>query len=176
MNKRSRAGTGVVAAICVCFGFGCSEKTQARSSVPDAVLTWADMATHARGTFEVKLTPQPPEDKAEDASLGRMIIDKKFHGDLEATSKGQMLTTGTALKVSAGYVAIEKVTGTLHGRTGTFVLQHSGTITRGHSQLTVTVVPDSGTGQLAGIAGKMMIIVTDGRHSYAFEYTLPETD
>lgn len=133
------------------------------------------MTTHANGTFEVKLTPQASDDKAADASLGRMSIDKQFHGDLEATSTGQMLTAGTAVKGSAGYVAIERVGGTLHGRSGTFVLQHTGTMTRGAPQLTITVVPDSGTGQLVGLAGKMTINIADGKHSYEFEYTLAET-
>jgi hypothetical protein len=121
------------------------------------------MTTHAKGTFEVKLTPQAP---------GRMSIDKQFHGDLEATSKGEMLTAGTSVKGSAGYVAIEQVSGALHGRTGAFVLQHSGAMTRGVPQLTVTVVPDSGTGELEGLAGKMTIDIADGKHSYEFEYTL----
>jgi hypothetical protein len=132
------------------------------------------MATHASGTFEVKLVPQAADDKAEEATLARMTIDKQFHGDLEATSKGQMLSAGTAVKGSAGYVAIEKVSGTLHGRSGSFVLQHSGTMTRGVPQLSVTVVPDSGTGQLVGITGQMAIKIADGKHSYEFEYTLPE--
>jgi hypothetical protein len=132
------------------------------------------MAAHATGTFEVKLTPQPPEDKAEGSTLGRMSGDKQFHGDLEGTSKVQMLTAMTDVKGSAGYVAIERVTGTLHGHTGSFVLQHSGSSNRGTTQLSITVVPDSGTGQLVGIAGKMTITITDGKHSYDFEYTLPK--
>jgi hypothetical protein len=132
------------------------------------------MTTCASGTFEVKLNPLVLDDNAEDATLGRMSIDKQFHGDLDATSKGQMLTAGTGVKGSAGYVAIERVSGTLHDRSGTFVLQHSGTMTRGAPQLTITVVPDSGTGQLAGLAGKMAIKIADGKHSYDFDYTLPE--
>jgi hypothetical protein len=127
---------------------------------------------HASGTFDVKLTPQT--DSA-DATLGRMTIDKQFHGDLEGTSKGQMLTGMTEVKGSAGYVAIEKVSGTLKGRTGTFILQHTGTMNRGVPQLTITVVPDSGTGQLAGLAGNFSIKIADGKHSYEFEYTLPES-
>ena len=121
-----------------------------------------------------KLTPQPPEDKAEGSTLGRMSGEKQFHGDLEGTSKGQMLTATTDVKGSAGYVAIERVTGTLHGRSGSFVLQHSGTLTKGAAQQSITVVPDSGTGQLVGIAGKMTITIADGKHSYDFEYTLPK--
>ncbi len=129
---------------------------------------------HATGTFEVKLNPAS-HDKSEDTTLGRMTIDKQFHGDLEGTSKGEMLSAGTSVKGSAGYVAIERVSGTLNGRRGTFVLQHSGTMTRGAPQLTITVVPDSGTGQLVGLAGKMGITIADGKHSYDFEYTLAET-
>jgi hypothetical protein len=130
------------------------------------------MTTHASGTFEVKLTPLALDDKAADATLARMSIDKHFHGDLEAAGKGEMLSAGTAVKGSAGYVAIERVIGALHGRTGTFVLQHTGTMTRGAPQLSVGVVPDSGTGQLAGLAGKMTIQIADGKHSYNFEYTI----
>ncbi len=132
------------------------------------------MALHASGPFEVKIVPQTPDGKFEDATMGRMTIDKQFHGDLEATSKGTMLTAMTETKGSAGYVAVERVSGTLHGRSGTFALQHSGTMTRGVPQLSVTVVPDSGTGQLVGLTGKMTINITDGKHSYDFEYTLPE--
>ena len=130
------------------------------------------MTIRARGTFEVRLTPQAT-DEAEGTPLGRMSIDKQFRGDLEGTSRGEMLSAGTPVKGSAGYVAIERVSGMLHGRRGSFVLQHSGTMTRGAPRLTVTVVPDSGTGQLAGLAGTMAIEVADGRHSYDFEYTLP---
>ena len=133
------------------------------------------MTDRANGPFEVKLTPQPQEPGG-DATLGTMLINKQFHGDLEATSQGQMLTAGTGVKGSAGYVAIEKVSGMLHGRHGSFVLQHSGTMTRGTPQLTITVVPDSGTDQLAGLTGKMAISIVDGKHSYGFEYSLPEGD
>jgi hypothetical protein len=133
------------------------------------------MMNRATGTFEVKLNPQKLADGAADAALGRMSIDKQFHGDLEAVSKGEMLSAGTGVKGSAGYVAIERVSGTLQGRGGAFVLQHSGTMTRGAAQLSVTVVPDSGTGQLAELAGKMTINIVDEKHFYDFEYTLAET-
>ena len=129
------------------------------------------MTNHATGTFEVKVTPQ--SDDKSDASLGHMSLEKQIHGDLEATSKGQMLTAATDVKGSAGYVAIERITGTLKGRSSSFVLQHSGTMTRGTPSLTITVVPDSGTGQLAGLSGTMQITITDGKHSYDFDYTLP---
>lgn len=131
----------------------------------------AGMPVHVSGPFEVKLTPQ--EDKT-DPGISRMVIAKQFHGDLEATSAGTMLAAGTAVKGSAGYVAIEVVTGTLKGHHGTFVLQHSGTMTRGAPQLSITVVPDSGTDGLVGLTGKMTIDIAEGKHSYDFEYTLPE--
>lgn len=130
------------------------------------------MTTRASGTFEVKMSPQAPDEGVPEAGIGRMLLDKRFAGDLEATSKGQMLAAGTAVAGSAGYVAIEQVTGTLAGRSGTFVLQHSGTLTRGAPQLTVSVVPDSGTGGLQGLTGTMQIIIDEGRHSYVFDYTL----
>ena len=133
------------------------------------------MTARATGTFDVKLAPQAPDDKSADVAIGRMSIDKQFHGDLEGTSKGQMLAAMTDVEGSAGYVAIERVTGTLQGKSGTFVLQHSGTMTRGEPQLSVTVVPDSGTGGLVSLTGKMAIIVADGKHSYELEYTLAPT-
>lgn len=126
----------------------------------------------ARGTFEVKLSPQ---DQGADTPVGRMQIDKQFQGDLAGTSKGQMLmASSSSVKDSAGYVAIEKVTGTLNGRRGSFYLQHNGVMTRGVGELTITVIPDSGTEQLAGLQGKMNIIIAEGKHSYEFEYTLGE--
>jgi hypothetical protein len=131
------------------------------------------MSKQANGTFEVKLNVQTDE-KVGDPTVGRMSIDKQFHGDLEATSKGQMLSTVTEVKGSAGYVAIERVTGTLQGRAGSFSLQHTGTMNRGVPELSVTVIPDSGTGQLVGLTGKMNIIITDEKHSYEFNYTLPD--
>lgn len=131
------------------------------------------MSKRASGTFDVKLTPK---DQGADAPVGGMTIDKEFHGDLSGTSKGQMLlASSSTVKNSAGYVAIERVTGTLHGRRGTFYLQHSGTMTRGAGDLTITVIPDSGTDQLAGLTGRMNIIIApDGKHSYEFDYTLPD--
>jgi hypothetical protein len=132
--------------------------------------------TLASGPFEVHLTSEREGDPEKGVTLGRVSIDKQFSGDLEATSRGQMLTAMTQVEGSAGYVAIELVSGRLHGRSGTFVLQHSGTMARGAQRLSVTVVPDSGTDQLVGIAGKMAInIDEDGKHSYDFEYTLGET-
>jgi hypothetical protein len=128
--------------------------------------------TKASGTFEVKLNPQ---DQGADMPVGRMEIDKQFQGDLAGTSKGQMLMASSgSVKDSAGYVAIEKVTGTLNGRRGSFYLQHTGVMTRGVGELTITVIPDSGTDQLVGLRGRMNIIIAEGKHSYEFEYTLGE--
>jgi uncharacterized protein DUF3224 len=134
------------------------------------VLAFQSVATHASGTFDVKLTPQPMV--VNEDGLARMSIDKQFHGDLEGTSKGEMLSAGTNVKGSAGYVAIERVTAMLAGRRGTFVLQHTGTMNRGTPGLSITVVPDSGTGELAGIAGNMSITIDNGKHFYDFEYML----
>jgi hypothetical protein len=127
------------------------------------------MAARATGTFEVKLHPQSPDE----SGVGRLTIDKQFHGDLEGTSKGHMLAYTTEVQGSAGYVAMERVTGTISGRTGSFVLQHSATMTRGEPLLVLTVVPDSGTQALAGLSGKMAITIVDKKHFYEFEYTLP---
>jgi len=166
----------VITGICLLLGFGSAAYAQTQSRIPDTVQKEVVPMTHASGTFEVKLTPQKPDNKeAESANLGRMSIDKKFSGDLEATSKGEMLSAMTDVKGSAGYVAIERVNGKLHGRNGTFALQHNGTMTRGAPELSITVVPDSGTGQLVGLAGKMTIKIAEGKHFYEFDYTLPET-
>ncbi len=127
------------------------------------------MANRAVGTFEVKMAPQKPED---DSGVGRMTLDKQFQGDLEATSRGQMLAFMSGVKGSAGYVAIERVVGTLDGQSGSFTLQHSGTMTRGVPTLSVTVVPDSGTDELLGLAGQMTINVDASGHAYEFEYTI----
>ena len=143
-------------------------------AVAPATQSQSTMTTRATGTFEVKLNPLDSYDKADDSPMRRMSIDKQFHGDLEATSKGEMLSAGTAVKTSAGYVAIERVSGTLNGRNGTFVLQHNGIMNRGTPQLTVTVVPDSGTGELVGLSGRMTIVIEGGEHSYEFEYSTSE--
>jgi len=131
------------------------------------------MTRHASGTFDVKLIPQSDEDIS-DPTIGRMSLDKQFHGDLQAGSRGQMLAVHGDAKGSAGYVAMERVIGSLHGRSGSFALQHSGTMTRGEPHLVITVVPDSGTGELVGLAGTLMIDIVDGKHFYAFDYTLAE--
>jgi hypothetical protein len=129
------------------------------------------MSGTAKGTFEVKTTPQPAA--SDDTGIARLLLDKQFHGDLEAISKGQMLGAGNPAKGSGGYVAIEKVTGTLNGRKGSFALQHSGSMANGVPNMNVSVVPESGTDQLTGISGKMSIDIKEGKHFYTFDYNLP---
>lgn len=171
MNKRSRVAAVIAVSICVFAGVGAFAYAQTRSGVQGAVKKETQTLTHATGEFEVKMTPQPADDKA---GVGKFSLDKKFHGDLEGTSKGEMLAIMTSVEGSAGYVAMEQVTGTLNGRSGTFALQHTGTMTRGAPQLSVTVVPDSGTGQLLGLSGQMTIKIESGKHSYEFDYRLAE--
>jgi Protein of unknown function (DUF3224) len=126
----------------------------------------------ATGSFEVTMSSPPPYDSADGVDLGRTTGHKQFHGGLEATSEVEMLGARTAVKGSAAYVAIERVVGSLAGRHGSFVLQHSGTMTRGALQSTIAVVPDSGTGELKGIAGTMTIEVVEGKHLFTFDYRL----
>lgn len=131
------------------------------------------MSHVARGSFQVQLQAQGEPATADGVSLGRTSLDKTFEGDFVGTGHGEMLSAMTAVKGSAGYVAIERVSGTLQGRRGSFVMQHSGTMTRGAPQLSITIVPDSGTGELAGIAGVFKLEITGGKHLYEIEYTLP---
>jgi Protein of unknown function (DUF3224) len=193
MKNRSEAGVGAslarfvliavmaLAVICIISGVGNSATAgpefvvhaQAQAPVPSVAQEEKTVAEHAAGPFDVKVEAQGEADKGDGSTLGRYSLDKQYHGDLEGAAKGTMLTAGTDVKGSAGYVAMERVTGTLKGRSGSFVLQHSATMTRGEPQLSITVVPDSGTGQLVGIAGKMNIIIAAGKHSYEFDYTLP---
>jgi hypothetical protein len=159
-RKKQAAIASAIAAIGI--GAFCSWTARAENVEHKPVM-------HAKGSFEVKLSPQPG-----DTPIGRMSLDKQFHGDLEASSKGEMLAAQSGVKGSAGYVAIEQVTGTVQGRHGTFFLQHSGTMDRSVPQLSVTVIPDSGTGELEGLTGRMTIDIADGKHLYDFEYTLPQ--
>jgi len=130
------------------------------------------MSSVAKGSFTVEMKPQGEPDGADGVSLGRLFLDKRFEGELSATSHGQMLTAMTPVQGSAGYVAIERVTGTLHGKRGSFVFQHTGTMSRGAQQLSITVVPDSGTGELTGLAGTFRLQIVEGRHLYEFDYQL----
>ena len=132
------------------------------------------MTKHASGAFDVKVTPQKPDNPdAEHAGLSRMSLNKQFHGDLDAESTGEMLSVISEVKGFAAYVALERVKGTLGGRSGGFVLQHRATMNRGEPQLSITVVPDSGTGALTGLTGTMNIRIENGKHFYDFDYTLP---
>jgi hypothetical protein len=130
------------------------------------------MSQTVEGNFTVKLISQPAQSEAAGDAIGRMLLNKQFFGALEATSTGQMLALRTAVEGSAGYVAMEWVVGTLAGRSGSFGLQHSGTMARGSMRLSVSVVPDSGTGALAGLSGTMEIMIEGGQHRYRFEYQL----
>jgi Protein of unknown function (DUF3224) len=193
MKKQSGTGAGAglrrlaliavlaPAALCILSGVGNPARAglgfvrlgQAQPPVPGVAQKEKTVAEHAVGPFDVKMEAQGEADKGDGSTLARYSLDKQYHGDLEGTAKGLALTAGTDVKGSAGYVALERVTGTLKGRSGSFVLQHSGTMAHGDSQLSITVVPDSGTGQLVGIVGKMSIIIAAGKHSYDFEYSLP---
>jgi Protein of unknown function (DUF3224) len=129
----------------------------------------------ASGTFEVKLAPVGNDSTPEGPNLGRMSMDKTFQGDFEGVAKGEMITAvGITVKESAAYSAVERMTGTLHGKKGSFALQHTGVMDRGKPSLNITVVPDSGTGELTGLTGKMDIIIEGKLHSYVFEYELPK--
>ncbi len=175
MTTRSRTATCIIATLGLLFCLASSVAAQDSSKTPMPNNKDVLMTGHATGTFEVKVVPQPAADPSKPAVVSRMTIDKQFHGGLDGTSRVEMLTAGTDVKGSAVYVAIEQFTGTLAGRKGSFLLHHTGIMTRGAPQLTVSVVPDSGTGQLVGLTGEMNIIIADGRHSYDFAYTLPET-
>jgi hypothetical protein len=157
--------------ICACLGL----MMQAHAQGPASKLLRKDpfMTRHAEGTFDVKMTPLAADDATAGTAIGRFGLDKQFHGDLEGTSKGEMLSAGDPAKGSAGYVAIEHITGTLQGHSGSFALQHTGTMDGGGFKLSVVVVPGSGTGELAGIGGTLNIVIAAGKHSYTFDYTLP---
>jgi len=151
--------------VCVALAVMLSIEAQAKG---------AAVTAQAKGTFQVKIGPLTAYDVSEGTKAGRMSIDKEFGGDLTATSKGEMLTSGSAEETSGVYVAIETVQGTLHGRKGSFILHHTGIMERGKPSLSIHVVPDSGTGELAGITGRMNIIIApDGGHSYELDYVLP---
>lgn len=157
--------TAVTTALCLVLGLG---------SV-NAAEKGAAMTKQASGTFEVKVKPLPGDEKVEGLTVGRLSLNKELKGDLEGTSKGEMMTADTSVQGSAGYVAIEQVSGKLKGRSGTFTLLHQATMRRGGEfDMSIIVVPDSGTGQLVGLTGKMTIIITEGKHSYQLDYTLPD--
>jgi hypothetical protein len=169
--------SAILAVIYLLFVSGSVLLAQTNSQAPIPKKEVKVMTGHASGTFEVKMTPKSWDNKEmEGANFGRMSGDKQLHGGLEGTGKGEMLSFLSDVKGSGAYVAIERISGTLDGRTGSFVLQHSGTMSGASQQMNITVVPDSGTGQLTGIAGKFTIKIDNaGKHFYEFDYTLPET-
>ncbi|MGA9520483.1 MAG: DUF3224 domain-containing protein [Myxococcaceae bacterium] len=126
-----------------------------------------------KGTFEISMKSEPPYDTVDGVSLGRACFDKRLSGPLQATSVVQMLAARTPVENSAGYVAVERIVGTLEGRSGSFVVVHTGLMNRGEQSLTITIVPDSGTGELAGISGRMNIQIVERQHHYELEYALP---
>jgi hypothetical protein len=157
--------------LCACLVLLVQAHGQAPPSTP---LRKAPLMTrHVEGTFDAKTTPLPADDATAGTLIGRYSIVKQYHGDLDATAKGEMISAGDPSSGNAGYVAIEQVTGTLSGHTGSFALQHLGVMEGGSYKLTVSVVPGSGTGQLTGLAGTLTIIIAAGKHSYSFEYSLP---
>ena len=162
-----------VSSVALCLTFPGRALAQSSAGPSRASTREEVVMSRANGTFEVKLAPQPADGYADGTTMGRMTLDKQFRGDLEGTSKGQMLTAITSVKGSAGYVALELVSGTIAGRSGSFIFQHSGTMSRGGQTLALTVVPDSGTDGLTGISGTMVIIIANGAHSYEFDYALP---
>jgi hypothetical protein len=161
----------ILLGVCLCVSF----PALAQQPAPRLLKKEPVMTRHAEGTFDVKTTPLPGDDATAHTLIGRYGLDKQFHGDLEGASKGLMLAAGEPSSGNAGYVAIEQVTGSLAGHTGSFALQHMGLMENGGYKLTVIVVPGSGTGELAGIRGAMTIVIANGKHSYTFEYTLPST-
>jgi hypothetical protein len=158
------------------LGVGCASTpvSQQEASLSATQKVSTPKMIHAVGTFEVQLKPLPAYNQSVESKLSRMSIDKQFHGDLEGTSQGEMLIAATATQGSAGYVAIERVEGVLHGRSGSFSLQHNATMNRGTPELNIIVVPDSATGELSGLSGNMRIIIADGKHSFEFDYSLPD--
>lgn len=158
--------------ITLAFAAAAFAGVRAQSSM--TTLPGARMSIVAKGTFTVDLLPMPFEGQPDGSKLARMSIDKRIEGDLVATTKGQMLSALTDTRGSAGYVAMERVDGTLHGKAGSFVLQHTGTMDRGAQAHSITVVPDSATGELAGLTGNFRIIISEGKHSYEFTYALPQ--
>ena len=174
MTNRFRVVTRVALGLCLCFGYAAFTQTQSPGSTDTNKKSKVN--GHASGSFEITMVRQPITEEETKTISVRMTSDKQFHGDLEGTSTGEMLGAYTAVKDSAGYVAMERVSGKLKGRTGTFILQHSSTMARGTQQQSIIVVPDSGTDQLVGLAGSMIIKITDGKHFYEFDYTLPDKD
>jgi hypothetical protein len=163
-----------LAGICLCAVLGVALAAEAQEPVAAPVEKDAAMSHHAQGTFDVTTKPLAADEALEGTPVGRYALVKQYHGDLDAAAKGEMLGAGNLAKGVAGYVAIEHVKGTLQSHRGSFALQHNATMDSGKFNMAITVVPGSGEGDLAGIAGTLTIIIADGKHSYTFDYTLPE--
>lgn len=167
-----RSAAGLATAVLLSANPIAAARAQSQAPVTSIVHKEEVVKTLAKGTFEVKVLPLAATDNVDTGGFGRMALDKRFSGDLAGTSRGQMLAAGTAVEGSGAYVALERVTGTLNGRRGSFILQHNGTMGHGKYEMKVTVVPDSGTEELTGLSGTMKIIIEGGKHSYEFEYSL----
>jgi hypothetical protein len=161
--------------ICVLLATGVTPGVAPVSPTLPPHLTEHTVTTHARGTFEVQITPLVADEYADAATMGRMLIDKQFSGDISGTGKGQMITGMGSVKGSAAYSAIERVTGAVSGKRGSFMLQHTGIMHDGTQELTITIVPASGTGELTGIAGTFALTIEGKVHRYDLAYTLPTT-
>ena len=163
------AGVRLVTLFCATLAFGTA------GAEATTVQEGAGMSNQAKGSFEVRITPLSKDEKVPGLAVGRLAFDKQFQGDFEGASKGEMMTTETSVKDSGGYVAVEQVSGKLLGRRGSFALLHQATMRQGGDlRLSIIVVPDSGTEELAGLTGTMTIIIKDGRHFYQFDYALPQ--
>ncbi len=169
MTHRTGRSVCMIGVLCLCL----AASPIGRAQSPATPQKEAAVSRHASGTFDVKVTPQEPDAVGADSGISRLLLEKQFHGDLEAASKGQMLACGGPPSGSGGYVGMERVTGKLSGRSGSFALQHNGTMEPSGVHLSVTVVPGSGTGQLVGISGSMNIVIESGKHSYTLDYSLP---
>ena len=172
MKNKSRNLINFSAGLCILLCFVSITYSQTKSPGKKSNHKEKTVKKHAKGTFEVKVTPMAEEPNVGDPMIGRLALDKQYSGGLSGNSKGQMLGISTTIKESGGYVAAERFTGTLDGKKGSFSLQHSGTMQGGKFELNVSVVPDSGTDQLTGISGKMKIIIEGGKHFYELEYTI----
>lgn len=162
----------ILASLCVCMFLGVLLQASSQAPAP-ALRKDPVMTRHASGTFDAKTTPIAADDATMGTLIGRYSLVKQYHGDLDATAKGEMLSAGDPSSGNAGYVAVEQITGALNGHTGSFALQHSGVMEGGKYKLSVTVVPGSGTDQLSGLSGSLNILIASGKHSYTFDYTLP---
>jgi hypothetical protein len=167
------SGRDTLAAI-LCLSLGAGGTVRAQTPAKEPASKGTAMTQHATGTFEVKVQPLPADEKVPGLTVGRYRFDKEWKGDFDGTSKGEMMGTDTGVEGSAGYVAVEQMTGALKGRSGSFTLIHQSTMQKNANfDMNIKVVPDSGKGELAGITGTLKIIIGGGKHSYEFDYTLP---